>query len=90
MDENHQDDEVIRLILNHYEQGIPLHKQAVLFRVASHSNSLELALTRKNIPFHKYGGLRFLEAVHIKDLISFLRIHAMKLPGSECFSYLTE
>jgi len=73
-DENHQDEEVIRLILNHYEQGIPLHKQAVLFRASSHSNSLELALTRKNIPFHKYGGLRFLEAAHIKDLISFLRI----------------
>ncbi len=74
VDENHQDDEVIRLVLEHYEQGIPLHKQAVLFRAASHSNSLELALTRKNIPFHKYGGLRFLEAAHIKDLISFLRI----------------
>ncbi|MFC2016277.1 ATP-dependent helicase [Chloroflexota bacterium] len=73
-DENHQDEEIIRLILNHYEQGIPLHKQGVLFRAASHSNSLELALTRKNIPFHKYGGSRFLEAAHIKDLISFLRI----------------
>ncbi|MCK4792903.1 MAG: ATP-dependent helicase, partial [Desulfobacteraceae bacterium] len=58
VDENHQDEEVIRLVLEHYEQGIPLHKQAVLFRAASHSNSLELALTRKNIPFHKYGGLR--------------------------------
>ena len=74
VDENHQDEEVIRLVLEHYEQGIPLHKQAVLFRAASHSNSLELALTRKNIPFHKYGGLRFLEAAHIKDLVSFLRI----------------
>jgi DNA helicase-2/ATP-dependent DNA helicase PcrA len=74
IDENHQDDEVIRLILDHYEQGVPLHKQAVLFRAASHSNSLELALTRKNIPFHKYGGLRFLETSHVKDLISFLRI----------------
>ena len=74
VDEIHQDDEVIRLVLEHYEQGIPLRKQAVLFRAASHSNSLELALTRKNIPFHKYGGLRFLETAHIKDLISFLRI----------------
>jgi DNA helicase-2/ATP-dependent DNA helicase PcrA len=74
VDETNQDDEVIRLVLNHYEQGIPLHKQAVLFRAASHSNSLELALTRRNIPFHKYGGLRFLETAHIKDLISFLRI----------------
>ncbi|MFC2068689.1 ATP-dependent helicase [Chloroflexota bacterium] len=74
IDEINQDNEVIRLVLDHYEQGIPLHKQAVLFRAASHSNSLELALTRRNIPFHKYGGLHFLETAHIKDLISFLRI----------------
>jgi len=74
IDDTHQDDEVIRQVLEHYEQGIPLRSQAVLFRAASHSNSLELALTRKNIPFHKYGGLRFLETAHIKDLISFLKI----------------
>jgi len=67
-DESYQDEEVIRLILEHYEQGISLHKQAVLFRAASHSISLELALTRKNIPYYKYGGLKFLEAAHIKDL----------------------
>ena len=73
-DETSQDDEVIHLVLDHYEQGIPLRKQVVLFRAASHSTSLELALTRRNIPFHKYGGLRFLETAHIKDLISFLRI----------------
>jgi DNA helicase-2/ATP-dependent DNA helicase PcrA len=73
-DETSQDNEVIRLVLDHYEQGIPLHRQAVLFRAASHSTSLELALTRRNIPFHKYGGLRFLETAHIKDLISFLRV----------------
>jgi len=46
----------------------------VLFRAASNSASLELALTRKNIPFRKYGGLRFLEASHIKDMISLLRL----------------
>jgi DNA helicase-2/ATP-dependent DNA helicase PcrA len=74
VDEANQDDEVIRLVLDHYEQGIPLHRQAVLFRAASHSASLELALTSRNIPFHKYGGLRFLETAHIKDLISFLRV----------------
>jgi DNA helicase-2/ATP-dependent DNA helicase PcrA len=73
-DETSQNDEVIRLVLDHYEQGIPLHRQAVLFRAASNSTSLELALTRKNIPFRKYGGLRFLETAHIKDLISFLRM----------------
>ena len=73
-DEGQQDDEVIRLVLQHYEEGIPLKRQAVLCRAASHSHTLEIALSRRNIPYHKYGGLRFLEAAHIKDLISFLRI----------------
>jgi len=74
MDESRQDEAVIGRVLEHYEQGIPLRQQAVLFRAASHSTSLELELTRRNIPFHKYGGLRFLEMAHVKDLISFLRI----------------
>ncbi|MBD3392214.1 MAG: AAA family ATPase [Chitinivibrionales bacterium] len=73
-DEDSQNDTVIAAVLEHYEQGIPLRKQAVLFRASYHSNSLELALARKNIPFHKYGGLRFLEAAHIKDLVNLLRI----------------
>jgi DNA helicase-2/ATP-dependent DNA helicase PcrA len=46
----------------------------VLFRAASHSAALEIELARRNIPFRKYGGLRFLEAAHIKDLVSFLRV----------------
>jgi DNA helicase-2/ATP-dependent DNA helicase PcrA len=46
----------------------------VLFRAAHLSDSLELELTRRHIPFHKYGGLRFLEASHVKDLIAFLRV----------------
>jgi len=73
-DENDQDDRVITQVLEHYEQGISLRRQAVLFRASSHSNSLELALTRRNIPYRKYGGLRFLEAAHVKDLICILRI----------------
>jgi DNA helicase-2/ATP-dependent DNA helicase PcrA len=73
-DEDDQDRAVIDRVLEHRERGTPLHKQAVLFRAASHSGSLELALTKRNIPFHKYGGLRFLEMAHIKDLICFLRI----------------
>ena len=76
LDETHEDKEVIRRVLEHYEQGISLRQQAVLFRAASHSSSLELALTRKNIPFHKYGGLRFLETAHVKDMVSLLRIIA--------------
>jgi len=74
VDESQQDDQVIRLVLQHYEQGVPLRKQAVLFRAAHHSNSLELALARRNIPFRKYGGLRFLEAAHVKDVLAFLRV----------------
>ena len=73
-DEDQQDQYVVERILEHYEQGIPLKKQAVLFRAAHHSDSLELVLTKKNLPYHKYGGLRFLEAAHVKDLIAFLRI----------------
>ena len=73
-DETEQDEVIVRQVLEHLEQGIPLHKQAILFRAASHSNSLELLLTRRNIPYHKYGGLRFLEAAHIKDLVAILRI----------------
>jgi DNA helicase-2/ATP-dependent DNA helicase PcrA len=73
-DESHQDDLIVQKVLDHYEQGIQLRKQAVLFRAASHSATLEIALMRRKIPFVKYGGLRFLEAAHIKDLISILRI----------------
>jgi DNA helicase-2/ATP-dependent DNA helicase PcrA len=73
-DEGQQDEAVIKRVLEHYEQGTPLRRQAVLFRAAYHSNSLELELMRRNIPFRKYGGLRFLETAHVKDLICFLRI----------------
>jgi DNA helicase-2/ATP-dependent DNA helicase PcrA len=73
-DENQQDEYVIDRVLMHYEQGIPLRRQAVLFRAAHLSDSLEVELTRRNIPYHKYGGLRFLEAAHVKDLIAFLRL----------------
>jgi DNA helicase-2/ATP-dependent DNA helicase PcrA len=72
--EEEQTDYVVRRILEHYEQGIPLRRQAVLFRVGYWSDHLEVELTRRKIPFHKYGGLKFLEAAHVKDLLSFLRI----------------
>jgi len=55
------------------EAGVPLISQAVLFRTSHHSAALELELARRNIPFVKFGGLKFLEAAHIKDLISLLR-----------------
>jgi len=60
-------------ILKRREAGVPLKRQAVLFRNASASDLLEVELVRRKIPFVKYGGLKFLEAAHIKDLLSVLR-----------------
>lgn len=62
-------DEVLRL----REGGLKLKQQAVLFRTGHHSAALELELTRRGIPFVKFGGLKFLEAAHVKDLLSVLR-----------------
>jgi DNA helicase-2/ATP-dependent DNA helicase PcrA len=60
-------------VLEYREAGIALKSQAVLFRSSSHSAQLELELTRRGIPFVKYGGLKFLEAAHIKDVLGVLR-----------------
>ena len=61
-------------ILELREEGIPLVDQAVLFRTGYHSDILELELGRRDIPYQKWGGLKFLEAAHIKDLVSLLRV----------------
>ena len=50
-----------------------LKQQAVLFRTSSHSGPLEIELTRRNIPFVKFGGLKFLDAAHLKDMLALLR-----------------
>jgi DNA helicase II / ATP-dependent DNA helicase PcrA len=68
-----QSDYIVRKVLENREAGIPLKAQAVLFRASSHSAGLEVELTRRNIPFVKFGGLKFLEAAHIKDVIAVLR-----------------
>jgi DNA helicase-2/ATP-dependent DNA helicase PcrA len=60
-------------VLAHREAGVKLKAQAVLFRTAHHSAALELELARRNIPFVKFGGLQFLEAAHVKDVLSVLR-----------------
>lgn len=60
-------------VLAQRETGLALKRQAVLFRAGHHSAALELELTRRNVPFVKYGGLKFLEAAHVKDLLSVLR-----------------
>lgn len=73
-DEDAQSEFIAETILEHYEDGIPLKEQAVLFRAASHSLRLEAELSRRRIPYVKYGGLKFTEAAHVKDLLSILRL----------------
>ncbi len=73
--ENEQSQFICRKILELREEEIPLQKIAVLFRSGWHSNDLEVELALHNIPFVKYGGIKFVEASHVKDVIAFLRIH---------------
>lgn len=60
-------------VLENREAGAALKQQAVLFRASHHSGPLEIELTRRNIPFVKFGGLKFLDAAHVKDLLALLR-----------------
>ncbi|MFY9954895.1 ATP-dependent helicase [Bradyrhizobium sp.] len=64
---------IVEHILENRESGTLLKQQAVLFRTSSHSGPLEIELTRRNIPFIKFGGLKFLDAAHIKDMLALLR-----------------
>jgi DNA helicase-2/ATP-dependent DNA helicase PcrA len=64
---------VVESILENRELGMQLKDQAVLFRGSHHSDRLELELVRRHIPYVKYGGLKFLEAAHVKDLLSVLK-----------------
>jgi DNA helicase-2/ATP-dependent DNA helicase PcrA len=72
-DDTAQSGYVVERVLDNRETGLALKEQAVLFRASHHSASLEVELTRRNIPFVKFGGLKFLEAAHIKDLLAVLR-----------------
>lgn len=73
-DERAQDEFVVGEVLARYEAGVPLRNQAVLFRAAHPTASLEVELARRGIPFRKYGGLKFVETAHIKDALAFLRV----------------
>lgn len=64
---------VTEAVLQARETGMKLKAQAVLFRAAHHSAALELELARRNIPFVKFGGLRFLDSIHVKDVLAVLR-----------------
>ena len=72
-DEAQQARYVVEQVLEAREAGMTLKNQAVLFRAAHHSAALEIELARRNIPYVKFGGLRFLDAVHVKDVLAVLR-----------------
>ena len=72
-DEPSQARYVVESVLACREGGTVLKQQAVLFRTSSHSAELEIELTRRNIPFVKYGGLKFLDSAHVKDMLALLR-----------------
>ena len=73
-DEQQQTQFVVDRILELHEEGTPLREIAVLFRAGYMSADLEIELTNRKIPFEKWGGLKFLEAAHVKDVLAFLRI----------------
>ena len=73
-DEHGQSEYIADKILALREEGVELAEIAVLFRSGWHSNDLEIELASRNIPFVKYGGQKFVEAAHIKDMLSYLRI----------------
>ena len=72
-DEHAQAQSVADHVVRHLEDGIALKSQAVLFRSSHHSVHVELELTRRKIPFVKFGGLRFLDAAHVRDVLGVLR-----------------
>ena len=72
-DETDQARYIVEQVLANREEGALLKHQAVLFRTSSHSGPLEIELTRRNIPFVKFGGLKFLDAAHVKDMLALLR-----------------
>jgi DNA helicase II / ATP-dependent DNA helicase PcrA len=73
-DEQQQTQFVVDRILELHEEGVPLREIAVLFRAGYMSADLEIELTNRKIPFEKWGGLKFLEAAHVKDVLAFLRV----------------
>ena len=73
-DEDEQSDAVCEKILDLREHGFALKEQVVLVRAAHHSVRLELELTARGIPFVKYGGLKYLDTAHVKDLLATFRL----------------
>jgi DNA helicase II / ATP-dependent DNA helicase PcrA len=73
-DEHEQTRFVVDRVLELHEEGVPLREMAVLFRAGYMSADLEIELVNRNVPFEKWGGLKFLEAAHVKDVVAFLRV----------------
>jgi DNA helicase-2/ATP-dependent DNA helicase PcrA len=73
-DENRQSRFIVQKVLELREQGIPLDDIAILFRSGYLSFDLEIELNKANIPFVKFGGFKFIETAHIKDLLAYLRV----------------
>ncbi len=65
---------ICQKVLELREEGVPLSDMAVLFRNSYHSNELEVELARRKIPFSKFGGFRFIETAHVKDILAYLRL----------------
>ncbi len=72
-DDSQQAKYIVETVLAERENGIALRDQAVLFRSGHHSDRLEIELSRHDIPFVKYGGLKFLEASHVKDFLALIK-----------------
>ncbi|MGQ9804905.1 MAG: ATP-dependent helicase [Chlorobiales bacterium] len=73
-DERYQSRFIAQRILELREEGVPLHHIAVLMRNSRDSFDLELELKKRNLPFVKYGGQKIVEAAHIKDFVSYLKV----------------
>ena len=74
--ENMQSRFIVERILELREEGVPLNDISILFRASFHSFNLEIELNKANIPYQKFGGMKFIETAHVKDMLSFLRIAA--------------
>ncbi len=88
VDDYSQAEFICNKVLALREEGVPLQEIAVLCRAAWHTNTLELELGNRNIPFRKFGGLRFVEAAHVKDVSALLKLGANPLDAAAWFRIL--
>ena len=88
IDDYSQAEYICNKVLELREEGVPLQEIAVLCRAAWHTNTLELELNNRNIPFRKFGGLRFVEAAHVKDVSALLKLGTNPLDAAAWFRIL--